>query len=454
MTDRVINPSVVPPSTPSNLVIYGLFLVAVGLLGFIFFDGLAYMAEVWKREEYSHGPMIPVVALYLLWKEQNRFPQICNKGAWSGVVLVLLGLTVFLAGELSSLYTLVQYAFLLTFYAILLAFWGWKFVSTLWVPLVYLVFMIPLPVFLYNSLSAELQLISSQIGVYVVRLFDITVYLEGNVIDLGSYKLQVVEACSGLRYLFPLMSFGFLIAYLYKGPVWQKAILFLSTMPITVLMNSFRIGVIGVTVEYWGIEMAEGFLHDFEGWVVFMSCLGVLVVEMWVFHLFAKDKVQLLDRIDLDLPSERITLSDLKVGWSAQKPFLAALILLMVAAVSLQTLQTREEVIQERQKFNTFPLYHNGWAGREASLDAEVLDTLKLTDYIMADYKQAYTSLPVNFYVAYYASQRKGASIHSPRSCIPGGGWQLSGLTQKTIEGVSNMSGEPLQVSANCLLLV
>ena len=115
-------------------------------------------------------------------------------------------------------------------------------------PLAYLVFMVPLPNFLMFNLSQQLQLISSKIGVVVVRAFDISVYLEGNVIDLGVYKLQVVEACSGLNYLFPLMSFGFLLACLYRGAFWQRALLFLSTVPITILMNSFRIGVIGVLV--------------------------------------------------------------------------------------------------------------------------------------------------------------------------------------------------------------
>src|SRR5207253_2194127 len=98
----------------------------------------------------------------------------------------------------------------------------------------------------YIQLSQKLQLWSSQLGVAVIRLFGISVYLEGNVIDLGSYKLQVVEACSGLRYLFPLMTLGFIAALFFRAPLWKRSILFLSTIPITVLMNSFRIGMIGI----------------------------------------------------------------------------------------------------------------------------------------------------------------------------------------------------------------
>ena len=127
--------------------------------------------------------------------------------------------------------------------------------------------MIPLPEFVLANLSTRLQLLSSQLGVAFIRLFDISVFVEGNVIDLGGYKLQVAEACSGLRYLFPLMTLGFLMACFYKGARWKRVVLFLSSIPITVLMNSIRIGIIGVTVERWGIRMAEGFLHDFRaGW--------------------------------------------------------------------------------------------------------------------------------------------------------------------------------------------
>ena len=107
----------------------------------------------------------------------------------------------------------------------------------IWSALVFLLFMVPLPRFIQFNLSNELQLISSQLGAGIVRLFGIPVSLEGNVIDLGSYKLQVVEACSGLRYLFPLMSFGLLCAVLFKAPVWQRALVFLSSLPITIVMN-------------------------------------------------------------------------------------------------------------------------------------------------------------------------------------------------------------------------
>ena len=115
------------------------------------------------------------------------------------------------------------------------------------------------------------------------------VYLDGNVIDLGSYKLQVAEACSGLRYLFPLMSFGFLFAVLYKGPTWHKIVLFLSTLPITILMNSIRIAVIGLLVNRYGTGQAEGFIHFFEGWIIFIACVMILYLEAMLLQRLTRN---------------------------------------------------------------------------------------------------------------------------------------------------------------------
>ena len=158
------------------------------------------------------------------------------------------------------------------------------------IPIIFLLFAIPLPYFIDAVLSFRLQLISSQLGTFFIRLLQIPVYLEGNVIDLGVYKLQVVEACSGLRYLYPLMSLGFLAAYLFQAPLWQRALVFLSTIPITIVMNSLRIGIVGVLVDHCGPQDADGFLHMFEGWIIFIACAGVLVAEMTLLARFASGK--------------------------------------------------------------------------------------------------------------------------------------------------------------------
>ncbi len=430
-------------------------LAAIALSGaalvYIFRDGLVFMVANWGRDEYSHGYLIPVLALLMAWQS---WPEIARRrdasGAWAGAAVVVLGLAVYLMGELGTLYVLIQYAFLITLTGVVIAVLGWRALGRLWVPLVYLGFMIPLPQFLYNGLSTKLQLISSELGVAVIKLAGISVLLEGNVIDLGVYKLQVAEACSGLRYLFPLMSFGFLVAYLYRGPVWQKAVLFLSTLPITVLMNSLRIGVIGVLVEYYGIEQAMGFLHDFEGWVIFMACVAILFLETWLLIRLTGRKGRLSAFFRLDFPRIGSRIGPQAYGGRGAlagiAPSLTVLALLVAATFGSAFIVKRAEAQVSREAFFGFPLQIRDWRGAKSGLPEEIVRSLQVDDYLIANYARKTDRQPVNFYVAFYDSQRKGQSVHSPDSCIPGDGWEIVGLRTETVADVRG-PGRPLAVN-------
>jgi len=436
-----------------NVFFWGALGVSLLILGFIYFDGLQLMEKWWaNREEYGHGYIIPFITLFLIWQKSDQLEKMKFNGSWLGVVLTAAGLFLYYAGELSSLYTIIQYAFVVAVFGVALSLMGREAFKVIFVPLVILLFMIPLPNFIFNNLSSQLQLISSEIGVAFIRLFDISVFLEGNVIDLGVYKLQVVEACSGLNYLFPLMTLAFISAYFFTGAFWKKAIIFLSSVPITILMNSLRIGAIGVTVEYWGPEMAEGVLHDFEGWAVFMSCIGILIAEMWVLASIGKDKLPLREAFGLDFPEP--TPKDANVVYrDIPKPFYASLAIIALVAISVLALPEQVEVEPQRKAYIEFPLEVEGWQGKAGYLEQIYIDVLKLTDYAMNDYRRqdggqdgGEDGSSVNFYSAYYSSQKKGASAHSPRSCIPGGGWRIASLTQHKIEG-AQIDGVPLEVN-------
>jgi len=432
--------------TGRHWLLWGLSSVlAVAAFAVVFWDGLTFMAEHWDTEEYSHGSLIPVIAAFLIWQQKDALEQALSaggggRGAAAGFGVVLFGLFLGLMGELSTVYLIIQYGFLVVIYGLALVLVGWRGIRLIWAPLLYLVFMVPLPSFLYANLSSELQLISSQLGVAVIRFFDIAVFLEGNVIDLGIYKLQVVEACSGLRYLFPLMSFGYLCAYLYRGPLWHRAVLFLSTIPITIFMNSLRIGVIGIMVDRWGIEQAEGVLHLFEGWVVFMACVVILFGEILLFAWLGGEGGSLRSAFRIDLPN-------LQRGWlprcraASSKFWLASVFVLVAAAVSSVGLLGRANTLPEREPLAAFPLTIGQWHGQRQSISPGILGTLKLTDYLLRDYVTPTVPEGINFYIAYYASQRKGEAVHSPRSCIPGDGWRIEGLSKIAIDKLPNTNG-------------
>jgi exosortase D (VPLPA-CTERM-specific) len=280
-------------------------------------------------------------------------------------------------------------------------------------------------------LSFRLQLISSELGTFFIRLLQIPVYLEGNVIDLGRYKLQVVEACSGLRYLYPLMSLGFLAAYLFQAPLWQRAAVFLSTIPITIFMNSLRIGIVGVLVDNFGPQDADGFLHMFEGWIIFIACAGVLVAEMTLLARFGSGKGFLEVFYP---PSVAATTAQGQSEYSfGRAPLVGGFLLLCAAGLATFFVSARHEIFPERTLFASFPAALGEWHGRTSSLDKGTEQFLGLTDYILSDYARK-DGHGVNLYVAYYASQRNGLAPHSPSVCIPGNGWQIAQLDRTSYQ--------------------
>lgn len=219
----------------------------------IFYDGLAYMVYIWSGSEvYNYGFFIPVGSAFLIWQKKNLLELMHFKGSWVGLTIVLMGIWLYFLGELGTVYTIMQYSFLIVLVGLMLAFTGWQGFRETWISLLLLVFMIPLPDFYHKPLSLKLQLVSSLLGGTVIRMFGISALVEGNIIDLGNTKLQVADPCSGLHSLFPLMAMGFIAAYFFKGVFWKRAFIFLSTIPIAIFANSFRIGMTALMVKSWG----------------------------------------------------------------------------------------------------------------------------------------------------------------------------------------------------------
>jgi len=195
---------------------------------------------------------------------------------------------------------------------------------------------------------------------------------------------------------------------------------------------------IGMLVDGWGIAMAEGFLHDFEGWIVYMTCLGLLILEMMLLNTITHPRssfAEVFTAADID---ESDTLVPHNVE-PAQAPVFtaptvcAAMVLAGLALFSLLQRQTTE-IIPQRQTFREFPVQIGNWQGKHSTLPSDQLKILKLTDYVLNDYHDQNYKL-VNFYVAYYESQKRRAAPHSPRVCIPGGGWEITDIARILVEG-------------------
>ena len=407
------------------------------LLAAVAFRGALFeLVRRWStQEEYSHGFLIPLVTAWLLWTRRDALLASVGQPSWTGAVLILLAMVMHVVGALSAIFILSQLAFILALLGIVLAVGGFPLLRTAFIPIIFLIFAIPLPYFIDANLSLQLQLISSQLGVFFIRLFQIPVYLDGNVIDLGTYKLQVVDACSGLRYLFPLLSLSFLAAYLFHAPIWQRALVLLSSIPITIAMNGFRIGMVGVTVDRWGPRMAEGVLHFFEGWIIFIASAFLLTVEVYLLARLSGRRFFDAFRAPTDVARRP---AEAKSEPTGRMPLYACLLLICATVLTGLLISNRSETIPERSRFVAFPATIGEWHGHASMLEPQVEHGLALEDYILSDYSKP-DGKAVNLYVAYYASQRTGESPHSPLVCIPGDGWSITKL-----ERISYGAGQPL----------
>lgn len=394
----------------------------------------------WSQPEYSHAWLIPPLALLIF---AYRFRAVRAAGhRIPGVLLAALSIAVMLFGWAAGSYTATIYGAILGIIGFVWSSIGAKAMKIVAAPLIYLFFMVPIPLALYIATTAEMQLLSSKLGIALISLSSVQASLDGNIILLPSARLEVAEACSGLRYLFPLVSFAFLISMLLEDRFWKKALLILSSFPIAIVMNAGRIAVIILLLEGLGIDTSAGAAHAFEGFAVFFLCIVLLLIE-----------VRLL--LAIGRPRGRFVASDLLTPdhggmrgllcWPAPRTAWIAAAILVAGTGLVSSLPSRIERTPERLPLALFPMAFGEWRGIPKTLDSESLNALGLTDYVLADYADDPTRRsPLNFYIAYYASQRAGVHAHSPQLCIPGGGWSI---ISQSIIAMPLLDGESIPVN-------
>ncbi|MHB8885743.1 MAG: VPLPA-CTERM-specific exosortase XrtD [Methylovirgula sp.] len=392
-------------------------------------DGLSNLYDRWMFEkEYDYGFLVAALVPLFLWGRRWSILALSTDDTWYGLLLVIIAQLCAIVGNLGESYYVEQVTMVLTLLGLLIVIYGTG-PFRIFIPLTTLLLLaVPLPYTLQAIFTIKLQLLSTNIGAGIIGLFGIPVFVDGNIVDLGLYKLQVAEACSGLRYLFPLICIGFIVAFLYKAKLWKRAIVVASAFPLTILINSFRIAVTAVFVNIFGSGAAAGFFHWFEGWVIFcigavLLCIEILILEQ--FHLANVNIEPVFAPRPSVIPQSS---APVRLGWSAIGTlFVCALAL---GTVSIISMVHGSSLKPSRENFSVFPQKIGEWSGREAYLQSWIPEVLKATDYYMGDFSKGQAA-PVNLFVAYYDSLAKGAAIHSPRVCLPGAGWEFASFKEE-----------------------
>ena len=254
--------------------------VLIGLLiAAIYFRVLAKLVlDWWEIPDFSHGFLVPIFAAYLVWSKKDALLKTKIAPTWIGIGVVALGLVVLLLGVYGAELFLSRVSLVILLIGLVLCFGGWQLLKELRFPLLVLLLAFPIPAIVFNEITLPLQTLASKLASGLLPIFGVPVLREGNIIELPAMKLEVAEACSGIRSLMSLFTLSIFYGYFIEKSFLRRTILALASLPIAIAANAVRILGTGLCVQYWDPDKALGFFHEFSGWVMFLVSLGCLFI--------------------------------------------------------------------------------------------------------------------------------------------------------------------------------
>lgn len=395
---------------------------------------LRSMVHTWSsNEDYSYGFIIPLISAYLFWEKRSCLRNVRIATSWRMLPVLALAVALSLYGILGSSGNIAMPAvpmLLILFPAFI---FGTEAVENLLLPLGFLFFMVPIPAVIERSLGMFLKFVSTQLGGAVIRLCNIPVYISGNIIDLGATRLQVVDACSGMRFLFPLVALGVLYSYFFERVRWKRIFCVIATLPIAVLCNGLRIGITGILTTWYGKEAAEGFFHDFEGWALFLVAFFCLYLTGRLLRVISPSTIPAVTA-----GAERSGRSVAASGMPLSGPgafYISVLLLALVGALSFST--GALPAMKIRGGIAGFPLAFGEWQGRSFLVDPEIVAASGAEESFSGQYENGKNE-PVSLYVGYRSTAflENENFFHSPTVCLPSAGWQPVRTTTRRIGNV------------------
>jgi exosortase A len=272
-----------------------MLLLAVLLGSFVlaFFPVWKTLIETWANsEEYSHGFFIVPLCVYIVWREKEALAQVTMMPANWGLGLAILSLLIYLFAYLAEIATLASLSMILFVSAAVVYFYGFRMLWELSFPTFMLLFMIPVPGQVYAELTIPLQLFVSKVSVWFAAMTGIPVFREGNVIHLPDRTLEVVQACSGLRSMISLLTLSAVFGYLTLKSNLFRAALFVSGVPISVLVNVVRVIVLIFVSYYFGYDLTTGSVHTLFGLLIFALALLLLAALRGMFSIWDRSAKQ------------------------------------------------------------------------------------------------------------------------------------------------------------------
>jgi exosortase len=251
--------------------------VLVLLVAWLYWSILFHLAKQWSSDaNFSYAFFVPACSLFILWRDRVRLAQQPRVPSSWGLLIVAFALFVLVVGVLGAELFLSRISLLLLIAGLVISLHGWQLFRAILFPWAFLILMVPIPALVFSQITLPLQMLASKVAAILLPLAGVPVLREGNVIHLSSMRLEVAEACSGIRSLLSLTTLAIIYGYLVETRMWVRVLLAVASIPIAVAANSLRIVGTGLLVQYWDPDKAQGFFHTFSGWLVFVVSLAML----------------------------------------------------------------------------------------------------------------------------------------------------------------------------------
>lgn len=263
-------------------------LLALLILVMVLFAPFMFgLIETWStNDDYSHGFFVIPISLYMVWQKRQKLLSLPIKPSWMGFPVFIGGVMVYFICIVTRFHTLTYLSVILVILGLLLFLAGTHLTRELLLPVLFLLFMFPIPSAYYILITNPLKLMITKISAQIIYLIGIPVSRDGNLLFFANSQLEVAEACSGVRSLYSYLMLGCVFALMSNKPA-TKIILFVSTIPLAFMVNVIRVTGTGILSHYYGSQVAQGFFHEFSGFILFG--LGFVFLYLEYYWLDSKN---------------------------------------------------------------------------------------------------------------------------------------------------------------------
>ncbi len=419
-------------------------IIITALVVLVYRHTFATLWRTWETNpNYSHGALIPPIVIFLLWYVRRSVTDAMTPregssggpgtvGIVGGLLLVALAVLGHITSIRAGVFMTQGYSFVLLLFGLALVLLGGRAMRSLWFPLGYLVFMLPMPPFLMNVVSFRLKLLAARVGSALAVRMGIPLARSGMTIHIPAGSLRIADPCSGLRSLIALVALGALFAYFTRARTWKRVVLLLAAVPLAAIANTVRIAVLCAVANVWGIDAALGFFHDFSGFLLFFIALGGLFVLRGLLRC-GRGLASETDASGAEpgmKGAEVEATAAPSLGPRSRAALVIAALLLAATAAYVQFAPERAMVLEEAG-LAAFPTEVGEWRSSDLRFASVVYDELDADDTLVREYRRD-GGAPVWFVIIYHENERYGA--HDPMVCYRAQGWDIDRTGIFTLE--------------------